>query len=104
MQAIHQQLQETIQSLYRKAVDADQALDQLQKDKVGKFAAIFADDSHFTTKAKRFGPYIEEIATDWQTLKALPDEKAKVELPLLVKKIELALVTITQFQQSLSTK
>ena len=27
MQAIHQKLQDTIQTLYRKAVDADQALD-----------------------------------------------------------------------------
>ena len=104
MQAIHQQLQDTIQSLYRKAVDADQALDRLQQDKKGKFAAIFAQDSPFTSSAKRFGPYVEEIAMDWQELKAMSEKDAKDALPSLVKKIELALVTITQFQQTLSAK
>jgi hypothetical protein len=104
MQAIHQQLQETMQTLYRKAVDADQLLDSLQQDQKGKFAAIFAADSGFTTSAKRFGPYVEEIANDWQAMKDLKDEEAKNALSPLVKKIELALVTLAQFQQSLSTK
>jgi primosomal protein N'' len=102
MQAVHQQLQETIQTLHRKAVDADQILDNLQRDQKGKFAAVFADDSGFTTSAKRFGPYVQEIASDWQALKELDDDAAKQALAPLVKKIELALVTIAQFQQSLS--
>jgi len=104
MQAIHQQLQDTIQSLYRKAIDADQALDRLQQDKKGKFAAIFAKDSPFTSSAKRFGPYVEEIAMDYQALKDMSKEDAKAALPSLVKKIELALVTIAQFQQSIAAK
>lgn len=104
MQAIHQQLQDTIQTLYRKAVDADQALDRLQKDSQGKFAAIFAEDSPFTTQAKRFGPYVEEIALDWQALKDMTEEEAKATLPALVKKIEMALTTVSQFQQSLASK
>jgi len=102
MQAVHQQLQEPIQTLHRKAVDADQILDNLQRDQKGKFAAVFADDSGFTTSAKRFGPYVQEIASDWQALKELDDDAAKQALAPLVKKIELALVTIAQFQQSLS--
>ena len=104
MQAIHQQLQDTIQALYRKAVDADQALDRLQKDSQGKFAAVFAADSPFTTQAKRFGPYVEEIALDWQALKDMTEEEAKAALPSLIKKIELALTTVSQFQQSLASK
>ncbi|NDV91508.1 hypothetical protein GTH32_09970 [Alteromonas sp. 345S023] len=104
MQAIHQQLQDTIQTLYRKAVDADQALDRLQQDQKGKFAAVFAADSPFSTSAKRFGPYVEEIAHEWQLLKDMSDEDAKAALPSLIKKIELALVTIAQFQQSLIKK
>ena len=102
MDSVHQQLQETLQTLYRKAVDADQILDQLQHQQQGKFAAIFADDSGFTTRSKRFGPYVQEIANDWQSLKELDDDAAKQALAPLVKKIELALVTIAQFQQSLS--
>ena len=104
MQAIHQQLQDTIQTLYRKAVDADHALDRLQQDKKGKFAAVFTTDSPFSTSAKRFGPYVEEIAQDWQALKEMSDEDAKTALPTLIKKIELALTTIAQFQQSLVKK
>ena len=53
MQAVHQQLQETLQTLHRKAVDADRILDSLQRDQKGKFAAVFADDSGFSTSAKR---------------------------------------------------
>jgi len=104
MQAIHQQLQETMQTLYRKAVDADQMLDSLQRDQKGKFAAVFAQDSGFTTSAKRFGPYVEEIANDWQAMQELEGDAAKQALAPLVKKIELALVTLAQFQQSLSKK
>jgi hypothetical protein len=104
MQAIHQQLQETMQTLYRKAVDADQMLDSLQQDQKGKFAAVFAPDSGFSTSAKRFGPYVEEIANDWQAMKDLDDDAAKKALGPLVKKIEIALVTLAQFQQSLSAK
>ena len=104
MQAIHQQLQETMQTLYRKAVDADQMLDSLQRDQKGKFAAVFAQDSGFTASAKRFGPYVEEIANDWQSMKELEGDAAKQALAPLVKKIELALVTLAQFQQSLSKK
>ena len=97
MDSVHQQLQETLQTLYRKAVDADARLDQLQQQQKGKFAAIFAEDSGFTTRAKRFSPYVEEIAQDWQALKTLPEEQAKAALVPLVKKIELALATLGQF-------
>ena len=47
---------------------------------------------------------MEEIAQDWQALKAMAEEEAKAALPLLIKKIELALVTIAQFQSTLSKK
>ncbi|MDC8833048.1 hypothetical protein [Alteromonas gilva] len=100
MDSVHQQLQETLQTLYRKAVDADAILDQLQHQQKGKFAAVFADDSGFSTRAKRFGPYVEEIASDWQAIKDLPEQEAKAALLPLVKKIELALTTLQQFSVS----
>lgn len=101
MEAIHSQLQETIQTLYRKAIDADRALDQLQHQQKGKFAAIFATNSPFRIDAKRFTPYVEEIATDWQALKDMDDDSAKQALAPLVKKIELALTTVEQFKTTL---
>lgn len=101
MQAIHQQLQETLQTLHRKSLDADNALDKLQQAQQGKFSAVFASDSPFTTQSKRFGPYVEEIARDWQALKDMDEQQAKAALPALIKKIELALTTLNQFQQTL---
>lgn len=101
MDAIHTHLQDTIQTLYRKAIDADSAINKLQQEQKGKFQAIFATDSGFTTQARRFSPYIEEIAQDWQALKNMDEAEAKAALAPLVKKIELALVTIQQFSESL---
>ena len=101
MKAIHEQLQETMQTLHRRAIDADQSLDRLQQNKKGKFQAVFADDSPFSTSAKRFSPYVQEVASDWQALKDMPQDEAKAALPLLVKKIELMLTTLNQFQQTL---
>ncbi|QCZ94611.1 primosomal replication protein PriC [Salinimonas iocasae] len=101
MQAVHAQLQETIQALYRKAVDADNKLDQLQQAQQGKFTAVFSTDSGFRSKSKRFTPYVQEIAEDWQQLKEMDEEEAKTALPQLVAKLQLALETVTRFQQSL---
>ncbi len=102
MQEIHQQLQDTIQTIYRKSIDADQALDRLQQDQKGKFAAIFPAEAGFSTEAKRFGPYVEEITRDWQALKEVNEEEAKAALPALVKKIEMMLTTLAHFQATLS--
>ncbi|MBU3021083.1 hypothetical protein [Aestuariibacter sp. A3R04] len=98
MQAINEQLRETLQVLYRKAIDADATLDALQQAQKGKFQSVFADDSGFTTQAKRFSPYVEEIAQDWQELKDTDDETFKAGLAPLIRKIELALKTLNQFQ------
>lgn len=100
MQAIHAHLQETIQTLHRKAIDADKLLTELQKNDKGKFTAIFAKDSIFETHSKRFGPYVEEIARDWQQLMACQESEQATYLPLLIKKIELALKTVSQFQSA----
>ena len=91
MQAINDQLQDTLQTLHRKAIDADAFLDQLQQSQKGKFQAIFTEESGFETSSKRFSPYVEAIKdSDEATFKA--------GLAPLVKKIELALTTLAQFQ------
>lgn len=100
MQAVHDQLQETIQTLYRKAVDADNKLNALQQNQQGKFSAIFADDSGFRTQSKRFTPYVQEITEDWQALKEQDEEQAKAALPGLVSKIQLMLETLGKLKQA----
>ncbi|NMH60369.1 hypothetical protein [Alteromonas ponticola] len=101
MENIIQALQETLQVLYRKAIDADTALDALQREQKGKFQAIFPEQSGFSTQAKRFGPYVEEVATEWNTLQEKDEETVKQQLPALVQKLEQLLTTINQFQASL---
>ncbi len=101
MQNISDPLKETLQILYRKAIDADTALDALQREQQGKFQAIFPAQSGFSTQAKRFLPYVEEVATDWNTLQEKDDNTIKQQLPGLVQKIEQLLTTIGQFQSSL---
>lgn len=101
MQQIHQHLQDTLQTLYRKAIDADRALDRLQQDQKGKFQAIFPAESVFDAQSKRFSPYVEEVAQDWQQLKEYDEAQAKEALPVLVKKLELLLTTLAQFQDTL---
>ncbi|MCW8090540.1 hypothetical protein [Alteromonas sp. ASW11-130] len=101
MQNISLALQETLQVLYRKAIDADTALDALQKEQKGKFQAIFPQQSGFSSQAKRFGPYVEEVATEWNALQDKDEDTIKQQLPALVQKIEQLLTTIGQFQASL---
>ncbi|MCW8109368.1 hypothetical protein OPS25_12735 [Alteromonas ponticola] len=101
MQNISHALQETLQVLYRKAIDADTALEALQREQKGKFQAIFPAQSGFTTQAKRFGPYVEEVANEWTTLQQKDEETIKQQLPPLVQKIEQLLTTINQFQSTL---
>ena len=91
-------LNENMQMIYRKAVDADNALDKLQSDGTGKFAAIFPEESIFTIKSRRFLPYVQEVTNDIETLKS-DDEDAQKQLPVIVKKIELLLATLIEFKQ-----
>jgi hypothetical protein len=104
-------LNENLQLVYRKAIDADQAIDELQSSGKGKFKAIFGDDTIFTSRSKRFREYVEEVAGDvvaLQTLDASADEGAgeqaqQQKLAIIVKKLQLLLSTLEQFKQSLNT-
>ena len=101
MDSIHQKLQSTIADIYRKAIDADRALDHLQRDQKGKFQAIFPQDAGFETSNKRFGPYVQEVTTQWEASKSLEGAEFEQTLTSLVKKIELLLTTLSQFKATL---
>jgi len=100
MQKIQQSVQATLQTLYRQAIDADHLLDQLQQAQQGKFQAIFKPQQGFTTHAKRFGPYVQEVVEQWQRLQELDEEALKQALPEFVGKLQLMLSTLAQFNQS----
>lgn len=86
-----------MQIIYRKAIDADSDLDKLQQSGKAKFSVIFSEDNGFTTKSKRFGPYVEELARDVTMLQS-DDVNIENEITLIVKKMELMLLTLAKFK------
>jgi hypothetical protein len=100
MQTIIQSLSENVQIIYRKSIDADQVISRLQHDGKGKFSAIFAEEAGFTTKSRLFKPYVEELANEVLALEQKDQVAVKEQLPSIVKKIELMLNTLGQFQKT----
>ncbi|MCF2949072.1 hypothetical protein L0668_13200 [Paraglaciecola aquimarina] len=100
MQKIIQKLGENVQLIYRKAIDADQIISQLQNHGKGKFSAIFPAEAGFSANSKYFKPYVEELAKTVVELSEQPESDLKTELPDLVAKIELLLKTLSHFQQT----
>ena len=49
MQNVLDKLKDNLQLVYRKAIDADNALNQLQQQGKGKFATMFSENSPFTS-------------------------------------------------------
>ena len=100
MQQVVEKITENMQIIYRKAIDADTALDSLQKSGKGKFSVIFSDDSGFRITSKRFGPYVEELATDITVLQQ-NNTDTKKQIAMIVKKMELMLLTLTKLKTTL---
>ena len=100
MNTLIQSLNDNLKLIYRKAVDADKALDQLQGTGKGKFESIFTSESGFATSSKRFKPYVEEVAADIQNLQGIDSEQLEIMLPPLVKRIQLMITTLEQFKKT----
>ncbi|MCC5853268.1 MAG: prephenate dehydrogenase [Alkalimonas sp.] len=62
MEQLLDQLDANLKELYRKALDADQALDALKKQGQGKHQAIFPASAGFQQQSDRFMPYLAETA------------------------------------------
>lgn len=97
MQNVHQHIQATLKDIYRKAIDADAQLDKLNQQNQGKFQAIFKKDEGFSTQAKRFLPYVEELSDDFTALQALSDEALQQALPAFIVKLNVMLKTLATF-------
>lgn len=101
MQTVLEKLAENMQIIYRKAIDADESLNALQKSGKGKFNQLFSADSGFTVHSKRFMPYVKELASQVAELADADETTLQSSLPEIVKKMELLLKTLGQFQQAL---
>ncbi|ESP91382.1 MULTISPECIES: hypothetical protein [Pseudoalteromonas] len=64
MQAIIEKLNENLKVVYRQSLDADKKLDELQQQGHGKFSSLFSKDAGFEFEAKRFKPYVLDVAAD----------------------------------------
>ena len=72
MNPVIEQLNNNLKVLYRQALDADNQLDALQKNGHAKFSALLKDPA-FSFDAKRFKPYILDIASDVEALSKQED-------------------------------
>ncbi|RZF94950.1 prephenate dehydrogenase [Pseudoalteromonas sp. CO302Y] len=79
MDSIIEQLNANLKIVYRQALDADKKLDDLQQQGHGKFKALFAKDAGFDFEAKRFKPYVLDVAADVESLSndGMDEEKLK---------------------------
>jgi len=100
VQQVLAKITENIQIIYRKAIDADSALDKLQQSGKAKFSVIFTEDNGFTTRSKRFGPYVDELAKDVTMLQS-DDGDIKNQITTIVKKMELMLLTLAKLKVTL---
>ncbi|MCH4292864.1 prephenate dehydrogenase [Shewanella sp. 3B26] len=92
-----EQLTENLQLAYRQAIDADTRLDELQKAGHGKFSYIFTADEGFSTRSNRFGPYVQELGTDFSRLREA--EVTTAALETVVRKLGVLLQTLQAFKQ-----
>ena len=100
MQQVLTKIAENMQIIYRKAIDADSALDDLQRSGKAKFSVIFVEDSGFISRSKRFGPYVDELAKDITSLQ-IDDSDIKDDIAIVVKKMELLLLTLGKLKVTL---
>ncbi|GAA6182825.1 MULTISPECIES: hypothetical protein [Alteromonadaceae] len=101
LRPLFEKLTENMQLIYRKSIDADEALSKLQQSGKGKFNHIFAEDAGFAVQSKRFMPYVKELAAEVASLETADQAQFESSLPEIVKKMELLLSTLSQLKTTL---
>lgn len=102
MDAVIEKLNENLQVLYRKAIDADKALEQLTGQGKAKHSSVFPKEAGFNTSSNRFAPYVAELTDDIAQLSRILEEAGESQfnssLSAAVKKMESLFVTLAQFK------
>lgn len=103
MENLINSLEDNLKELYRKAVDADNSINELKKQGHGKFAAIFPEQTLFDLKADKFMPYLEQTAEQILKLRdsKVPLEQNQQEIEAIVKKLHLLHTTLAEFKAAL---
>ncbi|MFY8273973.1 prephenate dehydrogenase [Pseudoalteromonas sp. SSDWG2] len=97
MNSIIEKLNDNLKIVYRQALDADQKLDQLQKEGHGKFQALFTQEAGFEFEAKRFKPYVLDVAADVDAL-SQSEELDEELLKKAVLKLQSLLTLLATFK------
>ena len=99
MKQIFEHLDQSMQDIYRKAIDADQKLAQLKKQGYGKHQAILSSQSSYRQQHTTFMPYVAELAEDVASFQQDPSEKQ--QLVQITQKMQQLLQVLTAFEKSL---
>lgn len=102
MDTLLEQLDENLKELYRKALDADAALEQLQQQGQAKHQAIFNKDTVFQVHSDRFMPYLAETAEQIAAIRQ-SQQFNTATLQRIVKQLQLLHKTLSDFRVVLKT-
>ena len=97
MDQIIKHIDQNMQDIYRKAVDADEKLTALKKQGMAKFTSIFEQQNLFKCQQNQFMPYVVELADDICTFKENPQDREL--LVLITKKLEQLHKILLAFKQ-----
>lgn len=97
MEQIIKHIDQNMQDIYRKAVDADEKLNNLKKQGMAKFSSIFEQQDLFACQQNQFMPYVVELADDICTFKENQQDQAL--LILITKKLEQLHKILLAFKQ-----
>lgn len=97
MHAVIEKLNENLKIVYRQSLDADKKLDELQQQGHGKFKSLFTAEAGFTFDAKRFKPYVLDVAADVEAL-SQSEELDQQQLTLAVTKLQNLLQLLATFK------
>ncbi len=101
MEQLLNQLDANLKELYRKALDADAVLDELQQQGHGKHQAIFPTDQLFQVQSPRFMPYLSETAEQVSAIRQTQQFNTAT-LELVIKQLQLLHKTLHEFKTVLA--
>lgn len=97
MEQLLNQLDLNLKELYRKALDADAILDELQSKGQAKHQAIFPAPAIFRVSSPRFMPYLSETAEQVSAIRQTQQFNTAT-LELVVKQLQLLHKTLNEFR------
>ncbi|MDX3773108.1 prephenate dehydrogenase [Chromatiaceae bacterium AAb-1] len=101
MEQLLNQLDTNLKELYRKAVDADALLDNLQQQGQAKHQSIFPANGQFQVSSNRFMPYLSETAEQIAAIRQ-SQQFNTATLQKIVEQLKLLHQTLSDFRQVLT--